>query len=773
MEGLLNLATDFVHDAGAVGRVLDVDRQREMRLAGLGDTLEQFARGDLALDELMRRTAAAVREQHVGRTGPVWLWGFKNEDERAFPERLAAAAARAPEVDLNGVLRSLLRDSETLTDDERVARLLAFADFVADLDSRGQEGDPRIGVGPSANFLTFCWHLLAQAREPVFLFETNKAIKAVSEASGDPELRGRDLEGRFRAFYLVARRLASALAPAPVPMRAGWALEHSLEWTLEKIAAVPQAPGGGEDPGTSGLWKPRPRAELRDRPPSGRSPAVTAAGGSATRPATRSNVTISPPRRPSSDERPIDKVPEPRVAEPAPAANVDVKIESLKTERIFAIGKARTIMHQDPVPERKEPASQEVQGTVTPRSLPRLVAKPQAPAEAAVAPRPAEPAPEPVRLPEPPRVPDPAPPPPEPARVVEARVLETPRVVVSARAEQARIETPPTGTPRPQSDALASGPKAAAPGVADAKATTAAQRRPVTDSSGELLTAALGELIGEIATAESEPEAAPAPGQGSGDTWRSERLSRDLGFADRVVSDALDSLATRGRLLLAGVVGTGKTYLARRIALHLAGRDERIVVLRMHPSLGYDELVEAQRPDGTIVRGVVRELCERARKERDARFALVLDDVDRGDFVRALGELAGAICERGVEIQLGRSRERIAAPKNLYVIATARSAPHELVGRFPTVEVEPDPEALRRFLARSHSALEWVADLLRETNARLVRDRGLHARLGQGLLMDQELDLARLEGIWRREVLPFVRSLGLDSKDFELSALRK
>ncbi|MEZ0229284.1 MAG: AAA family ATPase, partial [Planctomycetota bacterium] len=307
----------------------------------------------------------------------------------------------------------------------------------------------------------------------------------------------------------------------------------------------------------------------------------------------------------------------------------------------------------------------------------------------------------------------------------------------------------------------------------DAKGTTAPQRRPQVDTSGELLTAALGELIGEIATAESEPDAAPSASASTSETWRSERLSRDLGFSERVVQDALEALATRGRVLLAGVVGTGKTYLARRIALHLAGRDERVVVLRMHPALGYDDLVEARRPDGQIERGIVRELCERARKEREARFALVLDDVDRGDLTRALGELAGAICERGVEIQLGRSRERVSSPKNLYVIATARSAPHELVGRFPAVEVEPDADSLRRFLARSHSALEWVADLLRETNVRLVRDRGPQARLGQAILMDPELDVHRLEGIWRREVLPFVRSLGLDSKDFELAALRK
>ncbi|MEZ0227119.1 MAG: hypothetical protein ACAI25_00720, partial [Planctomycetota bacterium] len=386
MEGLLSVASDFVHEPAAVGRSLDVDRQRELRLAGLGDTLAQYVGGVLAIDEVMRRLAAAVREQHTGRAGPVWLWGFKNEDERAFAERLAAAAARAPEVDLNGVLRSLLRDSETLTDDERVARLLAFADFVADLDTRGQEGDPRLGVGPSANFLTFCWHLLAQAREPVFLFETNKAIKAVSEASGDPELRARDLEGRFRAFYLVARKLAPGLASAPVPMRAGWAFEHALEWTLEKIAAVPQAAGTTDDPATSGLWKPRPRAELRERPPSGRLPVQSGAGG---KPATRSNITISPPRRPSSEEKPVEKFNEPPPpAAPAPAPDVEVKIEAIKTERIFAKNKGRTIMHQEPAPAPREPASQEVQGTVTPRSLPRLLTKNNPSAAASAEPAP-------------------------------------------------------------------------------------------------------------------------------------------------------------------------------------------------------------------------------------------------------------------------------------------------------------------------------------------------------------------------------------------------
>src|SRR5207253_1687514 len=116
---------------------------------------------------------------------------------------------------------------------------------------------------------------------------------------------------------------------------------------------------------------------------------------------------------------------------------------------------------------------------------------------------------------------------------------------------------------------------------------------------------------------------------------------------------------------------------------------------------------------------------------------------------------------------------RVSLPKNLVVIATSRSVPLDLLGRFPVVEAAPDEEALRRFLQRTRPTVSWAADLLREANARILRERGPGARLGHGLLMDPLLDLARLEGIWRREVLPIVRALGLDPRAYEIAALRK
>jgi hypothetical protein len=213
-EALRELAHEFLRDSEAVARARDVADRRVQRLAPLSQALVRFRSADLAIVDLMSRLGVALRETHLPRDPrpePVFLWGFKNEEERAFPERLAQAAARLPDLNLPLVLQRLLKDTEAATDDERVNRLVAFADFVADLDSRGAESGPRLGVGPATNFLTFAWHLITDGGEPVFLFDSNKAIKALSESTGDPALQSRDLESRFRVFFSVARQLGAVL----------------------------------------------------------------------------------------------------------------------------------------------------------------------------------------------------------------------------------------------------------------------------------------------------------------------------------------------------------------------------------------------------------------------------------------------------------------------------------------------------------------------------------------------------------------------------------
>ena len=246
--------------------------------------------------------------------------------------------------------------------------------------------------------------------------------------------------------------------------------------------------------------------------------------------------------------------------------------------------------------------------------------------------------------------------------------------------------------------------------------------------------------------------------------------------------------------IFTGVPGTGKTYTTIRRAVEIVNNESigdyydnlekfkelqekgNIEFLTFHQSYSYEDFIEGIRPvikkeDGKLEyelhNGVFKELVNRAKKNPNGKYVLIIDEINRGNISKIFGELITLIEEskregnpESLSVKLPYSNENFSVPKNLYILGTMNSTDKSislfdiaLRRRFVFEEIAPNYDLLGNY----RTILENINNKIKEL---LGKDFQVGHSYFMGINNDDEFDF-----VIKNKIKPLLEEYFLGEED--------
>jgi 5-methylcytosine-specific restriction protein B len=238
------------------------------------------------------------------------------------------------------------------------------------------------------------------------------------------------------------------------------------------------------------------------------------------------------------------------------------------------------------------------------------------------------------------------------------------------------------------------------------------------------------------------------------ETYTKEDALADLFMEETKLDAIIELLKRKKNIILQGAPGTGKTFVARRLAYLLMGfaDQNRAPMVQFHQSSSYEDFIQGYRPDGKggfeLKDGTFYTFCKEALEEPEKPYVLIIDEINRGNLSKILGELMMLIEpdkrdeEYGVPLAYAVNRdERFHVPANVYLIGTMNTADRSLSmvdyalrRRFAFIECDPafDSPGFREFLQDCDvpdALIKAIVSRMVQVNAMIAADS---TSLGRG-----------------------------------------
>jgi 5-methylcytosine-specific restriction endonuclease McrBC GTP-binding regulatory subunit McrB len=230
---------------------------------------------------------------------------------------------------------------------------------------------------------------------------------------------------------------------------------------------------------------------------------------------------------------------------------------------------------------------------------------------------------------------------------------------------------------------------------------------------------------------------------------------------------------------LAGVPGTGKSFIASIAAQRFTDEPLLVREIQFHQSYSYEEFIEGLRIDDSsgveVVPGVFLDWNQRAIDDPDRAYVLLIEEFTRANLGAVLGELMTYLEHRDRPFISLYSRKPVYVAKNLTVLTTfnptdrtAIELDSALLRRLRIVRFLPSVEQLEEMLGGrlDVNVVQALKKLFTECSLQFKTEYEHMMPFGHGIFADVQNERPELNLLWQERIEYFLRRPYLEPHPF-------